>query len=139
MYIIILLKNIINMSLRCCRYNVKHKFINEELLLKHEAICPTKAKRTDLIQCLYTNKHILYTYQYKNHIKHCKYRPRTGQKKSKLEESQEGNPNNIKVTVINIKKTANIENNCDSNSVQKNSDCASNDNNNKEIDFEVDF
>ena len=87
------------MPKKICRYNNKHKFDSEEEQLKHEAICPDKKKRTDLKECPYTNRHIVTTKQYENHIKKCKFKP----KKEKIEES------------INIENNSNILNNNENN------------------------
>ncbi len=73
-----------------CRYNKKHKFDSEEAQLDHESKCPDKKKRTDLKECPFTNRHIVTTKQYENHIKKCKFRPKIVKK----EEPKNDNENN---------------------------------------------
>ena len=70
-----------------CRYNPKHKFDNEIAQLEHEHKCPDKKKRTDLIVCPYTNRHIVSVKQYENHIKKCNFK----QKSCKLLEEENKN------------------------------------------------
>ena len=73
-----------------CRYNKKHKYDSEEAQLDHESKCPDKKKRTDLKECPFTNRHIVTTKQYENHIKKCKFRPKIVKK----EEPKNDNENN---------------------------------------------
>ena len=73
-----------------CRYNKKHKFDSEEAQLDHESKCPDKKKGTDLKECPFTNRHIVTTKQYENHIKKCKFRPKIVKK----EEPKNDNENN---------------------------------------------
>ena len=75
-----------------CRYNPKHKFDNEIAQLEHEHKCPDKKKRTDLIECPYTNRHIVSIKQYENHIKKCNFK----QKSCKLLEEE--------IRIGNVKK-----------------------------------
>ena len=60
-----------------CRYNPRHKFDNEIAQLEHEHKCPDKKKRTDLIECPYTNRHVISKKQYENHIKKCNFKAKS--------------------------------------------------------------
>jgi len=60
-----------------CRYNPRHKFDNEIAQLEHEHKCPDKKKRTDLIECPYTNRHVISIKQYENHIIKCNFRAKS--------------------------------------------------------------
>ena len=42
-----------------CSYNSKHKFNTKEGQLNHESQCPDKEKRKDLIECPFTNIHVI--------------------------------------------------------------------------------
>ena len=77
-----------------CRYNPRHKFDNEIAQLEHEHKCPDKKKRTDLIECPYTNRHVISKKQYENHIKKCKYRPKTVKKEETIENNGNTNKDN---------------------------------------------
>ena len=110
------------MPKKTCRYNNKHKYDTEEAQLKHEAICPDKKLRTDLKECPYTNRHIVTTKQYENHIKKCKFKPKI----DKIEESN----NNLN----NINKINNSEkNHSDNNNLNKNEWSTDNWNNANEV------
>ena len=91
-----------------CRYNPRHKFDNEIAQLEHEHKCPDKKKRTDLIVCPYTNRHIVSVKQYENHIKKCNFK----QKSCKLLE-EENKIEDIKKTdeKIILNNLGNDENN----------------------------
>ena len=77
-----------------CRYNQRHKFDNEIAQLEHEHKCPDKKKRTDLIECPYTNRHVISIKQYENHIKKCKFRPKTVKKEEIKNDDENLNNNN---------------------------------------------
>ena len=96
------------MPKRECRYNPRHKFDNEKAQLEHEHKCPDKKKRTDLIVCPYTNRHIVFVNQYENHIKKCNFK----QKSCKLLE-EENKIEDIKKTdeKIILNNLGNDENN----------------------------
>ena len=80
-----------------CRYNPKHKFDTEDAQLDHEKRCPDKKKRTDLKECPYSNRHIVNTKQYENHIKKCKFKPKEKKEKpSNVIETSNNNNNNSK-------------------------------------------
>ena len=42
-----------------CNYNSMHKFDTMEKKLDHESQCPDKEKRKDLIECPFTNIHVI--------------------------------------------------------------------------------
>ena len=77
-----------------CRYNPKHKFDSEEAQLEHESKCPDKKKRKDLKECPFTNRHIVTIKQYENHIKKCKFRPKTVKKEEIKNDDENLNNNN---------------------------------------------
>ena len=77
-----------------CRYNKKHKFDSEEAQLEHESRCPDKKKRTDLKECPFSNRHIVTTKQYENHIKKCKFRPKTVKKEEPKNDNENSNNHN---------------------------------------------
>ena len=85
-----------------CRYNKKHKFDSEEAQLEHESRFPNKMKRTDLKECPFSNRHIVTTKQYENHIKKCKFRPKTVKKEEpKNDNENSNNQNNPGITKNN--------------------------------------
>ena len=96
------------MPKKTCRYNNKHKYDTEEDQLKHEATCPDKKIRTDLKECPYSNRHIVTTKQYENHIKKCKFKP-------KIEKKDEPNKKNNNQNTPTSNQTNYVENNNDNN------------------------
>ena len=90
-----------------CRYDPKHKFDTEEEQLDHEAKCPSRKKRIDLKECPFTRRHIVTTKQYENHIKKCKFRPKTVKKEEIIENNENSNKDNNNGTTQNDNKTQN--------------------------------
>ena len=95
------------MPKKSCRYDSKHKFDTEEDQLNHEAKCPSRKKRTDLKECPFSNRHIVTTKQYENHIKKCKYRPKTVKKEEIIENNGNTNKDNNNGITQNDNKNKN--------------------------------
>ena len=94
------------MPKKSCRYNPQHKFETEEEQLNHEEKCPSKKKRTDLKECPFSKRHIIITKQYENHIKKCKFRPKTMQKEEKNKNNKNSNIDNNNKIIQNDNKNS---------------------------------
>ena len=100
------------MSKYKCRYNKKHKFDSEEAQLEHESRCPDKKKRTDSKECPFSNIHIIPIKLYENHIKRCKFQPKTVKKEEpKNDNDNSNNQNSLGITNKNDNNKKNEVNN----------------------------